>query len=941
MASSDYGIKTSGDDLNWKNLNNDHADDPVVTALVKESDNIFSGEEIKDDTIILSNELLIEFSKFLLDNKLGSYFENSSKDDNKKDTKDSKKNKKEEKEQKKKQKVNVKKADIMKQNIEKDKNKKEILKFLNNLDLDKHYPFKKNKLHESFLNIIYWVCYLIKKYKKDDTITTEILCDASISLFRAINDCQHIINVETKDICYEILNKLESCILKKNKNYVYDLLSKYYYLITQSKWDKDKPNNIKLYNEQKQTIQYIYDSIVENKPLFLFYWVPPANGKTLVSVIIAKTISNYYRGLHKNKLEFFNATINKTYDDENGPFEIKYDDGEIQDDITINMIRPLNSHKLRNTNIEYTIGQKVEAQKFVEPKILLYICYNDIVRNSVSSLCVTHNVDIKFWIATYRQDKYKSDVFFVDFRPYKNCYPDWRKKKSQKLFKKDERTAEKRFSPDLREQMLQYLDETRMIDIREKEVEHHIVFNEENTVERCKNLPEMIISDLDSAYELLKEFPNLFVPYFDEAFAASNQMITSKIMSVLPKTSILVSATLATHDKIPTILNTFKRNHDATDENIKTIRTGSQHINCEFISPDGDLISPFHNLENSSQIDSFINLMERNPIIERGFSNLIVLKMFEQLKDDLPEGDNLLFVENLGNITNSNIREYGKKLLKLCSNNDILFDKIKKIKISKINDNIIENIFTKNAHIYNEKNTLHVSNPEHFSSYVSDITSEFLKGSPVLKKLISEYKKIKENIEKEIEDIKKNVKDDTNGIKSYKLDEANKKLEEIKFKYPNEFIVNSQNHFKKYNKSGVLSTPQSILFNSDVINNFNDMMCKLYLSNIGVYNQSDLNSYELEIFLKYKDRFKFIISDPSIIYGTNINLTMIDIHENLAPISTRNTIYQLMGRGGRFGKSSSAVVNFRCWRLFDIVVNDNDINEEATNIENNLIEFLK
>ena len=45
-----------------------------------------------------------------------------------------------------------------------------------------------------------------------------------------------------------------------------------------------------------------------------------------------------------------------------------YDDGEIQDDITINMIRPLNSHKLRNTNIQYTIGQKVEAQKFVEPR---------------------------------------------------------------------------------------------------------------------------------------------------------------------------------------------------------------------------------------------------------------------------------------------------------------------------------------------------------------------------------------------------------------------------------------------------------------------------------------------------------------------------------------------------------------------------------------------
>ena len=57
---------------------------------------------------------------------------------------------KKKKKNKKETKVNVKKADIMKQNIEKDKNKKEILKFLSNLDLDKHYPFKKNKLHESF-----------------------------------------------------------------------------------------------------------------------------------------------------------------------------------------------------------------------------------------------------------------------------------------------------------------------------------------------------------------------------------------------------------------------------------------------------------------------------------------------------------------------------------------------------------------------------------------------------------------------------------------------------------------------------------------------------------------------------------------------------------------------------------------------------------------------
>ena len=117
-------------------------------------------------------------------------------------------------------------------------------------------------------------------------------------------------------------------------------------------------------------------------------------------------------------------------------------------------------------------------------------------------------------------------------------------------------------------------------------------------------------------------------------------------------------------------------------------------------------------------------------------------------------------------------------------------------------------------------------------------------------------------------------------------------------------------------------------------------MAKLYLSSIGIYNHTELSKYELEVFLKDKDIFKFIVSDPSITYGTNINLTMVDIHENLVPISTRNTLYQLIGRSGRKGKSSSANIIFRSWDLFNIIVSNDDINDEAENIENNLIEIL-
>ena len=953
---SDYGIKTSGDDLNWRNLNNDHEDNPVVTALIKEAHKLLLdvdfnqininefiatnindinetddvNEEITDKTKIITEELLIEFNNFLMKNNLGSYF-----DEYVKIIESNKKNKLNKKSGKNKKQA-IKKADLLKMNNEIEKDKKNIDKFILNLELnDDFYPYKKNKLVYAFLNIIFWTTNLIRKCKKKESISNEILCDGCISLYRCIQDCEFMLNNEIKEISYEILNKLEKYLKKKNTDYVHELLSKYYYLITTSYWDKEKPNNIVLYNEQKEAILRIMDSVFNDKPLFLFYWVPPANGKTLISTIIARLISDYFKECQKKKNTYFKGTIQ---DFNNELYTIHYDDGTIQNNINLDMIQPLSFNKLKNKMTEHIkIGERVEAMKIVKSKIMLYICYNDIVRNNVSSLCVTHNVDIKFWIATYRQDKYKSNLYFVDFRPYKNCYPDWRKNKSTKLNKLDESRVDMKFSPDLREQMLVYLDETRHIDVREKELQHHINFIQENKVENCSNLPEMIISDLDSAYELLSEFPDLFIPYFDEAFAASNQEITSRIMSVLPKTSVLVSATLASPDKIPTILNNFMEKHDANTSHIQSIRTSHQHINCEFVSPDGYLISPFHNLENSEDIDDFLKLIEKNPIIERGFSNLIVLKMFENLRSVLPENINLLFVDYIGKITNSNIRNHGKLLLGFCSQNQEYFDKIKKINIKIIDDNVVENIFTKNAYFYNNKNTLHVSNPDNFNLYISNICSEFLHNSPNLKKLIQDYQRNKKVILDEIENIKKNVKAD---LKDFKLQQANEKLGQIKFNYPNEFIVNSRSHLNKYNKMRMTFDYHSILFNQEIIETFDDLMGKLYLSNIGVYNKTELSSYELEIFLKTKDLFKFILSDPSITYGTNINLTAIDIHENLTPISTRNTLYQLIGRGGRFGKSSSAIVIFRSWELFNILVENTDENVEATNIENKLITIL-
>jgi len=867
---SSFGINTSGDaKLNWKTLNTNHDDDPIVSGLMNEASKKFINNNINDTSInILSfNNLVIgQFNIFLKNNKLEQFIDIKSIQDIIDTTKiDDKTNKKKVKKEK-----PLTKSEIIQKGIEEDKQKKEIDELLKRLIINNNYPLKKNKTFDAFLNIIYWSLFTIKNHSVNN-INIDILLDNAISLFRAINDYSDTIDTYLKEASYKILDKLEKIISKKDKNYYELLINKHFELISSCWWDKNKINSITLYEEQIELITKILDSLNKDEPLLLFYWVPPANGKTLICTILTKLISHY-----------------------------------------------------NNTN------QKKEGFK---RKSLLYICYNDIVRNSVSNLCVTHNIDIKFWFAVYHTDMYDQTIKFVDLRPYKNCFPDWRKPKCAKLHKIDEKNAPNRFNPDVRIQWNQYLDETRL---QSQRINGSGLHNPIIDPDNAPNIPEMVISDLDSALILLKEFPDMFIPYFDETFAASNEMVTAKIMSILPKISILVSATLAEKEQIPNILNKFKLNHSLdNDDFIYYIKNNKQHINCDFISPEGSIIAPHHKVSNITELKEFIEILNKHPVIQRGYSNKIVYEMYTKLKNILPKELDLKNKFNyLGLLTNESLRNYGIELVKFVSNNEDYFSLIKEIKIDVINENNLENMLSKNSFFYNDKNTLHVSNQENFHRYTVELTNELLMDSPKLKNLVKNYEKEIETIKNQIEKLIKNNKDNENDDDINSLQDS---LSAIKIVYSNKHIFNSYEFLARYSTHNKISNYNKILFDYDIIKNLDDTYAKLFLSSIGVYNQSTMNMYEIEVFLRYKDKFKFILSDPSIVYGTNINLTLIDIEESMKHISTKNTLYQLIGRAGRIGKSSSASVIFRSWDLFNTIIENTDINIEAQQLEKNIL----
>ena len=96
----------------------------------------------------------------------------------------------------------------------------------------------------------------------------------------------------------------------------------------------------------------------------------------------------------------------------------------------------------------------------------------------------------------------------------------------------------------------------------------------------------------------------------------------------------------------------------------------------------------------------------------------------------------------------------------------------------------------------------------------------------------------------------------------------------------------------------------------------------------------------MEVFLKKKDLFQFIISTPAFVYGTNISLSIIDIDKSFVNDSTKNTLYQLIGRAGRRGKSDSAMIIFRDNEMINMIIKNNEQNIEAIQIESNYVNIM-
>ena len=836
---SQIGGEAAGKSINWRYLNEDRINDPVISALMKEAfEDLSLKEEIID--INICNIYIEFFNIFLKDNGYKFSFKNiqtvltSSK--------------------------KLTKKELTIQQIKITTTRKLITLFIEQLVITNNIPCSLDikKPIESFLCVVYWAIFLLAK--RDTDINLSFFLNCSISLFRAIEDLRPILHIDIINDSTLILDKLEKVIYSKNKNIILTNL----HLISDSYWDKEKPKSITLYKEQKDILSLISSRIIEN--FFIMYEVPPANGKTVLSAIIAKIIAE------KNKV-------------------------------------------------------------ISEKRSLLYICYNTIVRNEVAKLCITHNVDVKYWMAIYKLDN-EDGKHKTYLRPYKNCYPDWNNrsakfKRSPKEEKAYTATKWKKFSENIHDQWEYFIHETRLMADKNKAIPD---------INNADNIPQMIISDLESAYILLKEFPNKFIVYFDEAFASAELEITSKIMSVLSQ-AVLVSATLSKPTEIPTVINDFKLRHALTDDNfLQIVKSNKQHISCTFIDPEGYIFAPHQDARDIKELILF-NETLNEPLIKRAYSPEVVLSMSSILDEYLPEILKFKTVfPYFGLMTHESMRQYACDILKFIAETDnmILLEKLMSRKIKKIANMDVESILADSAIHYHKCKTLHVASLD-MNLHINRLSKPFLDGSPKIDDIISSFEKRKEVLQNRLNNLNKNGDRESESERVA----IEKELNDIVINWPEEYILNSAAHADKFGVRRYLNQPNIEIFGSiSDINILNDIQAKLLFSGIGIYHPESFSDCEMDLFLRNKDNFKFILSTPSIVYGTNISLSIIDIDSSFIRNSTFNTLYQLIGRAGRKGKSNSATIIFRDRDMLNMILHKDIRNIEAEQIEGNYQNLL-
>lgn len=461
---------------------------------------------------------------------------------------------------------------------------------------------------------------------------------------------------------------------------------------------------------------------------------------------------------------------------------------------------------------------------------------------------------------------------------------------------------------------------------------------------------ELILCGPEACIEVMKRYPDAIL--FNDEWSIGldakenvekNQVVIDNITILaqcLPKITILSTAT----PSFPSwIVEKHTEKYGETD--FHQISSNTVHIPCEILTHDGIVFTPHAWCKTSDDIHHAIRKINANPFLGRAYTANIVYNMFKIMKENKIanlESYEQIFMDAI-NLTADKMRLTAIDLLTELAkyNSDIIssvcsakitprvISRMKPVTKKTSSDGIVweedtpagditynivyDKLFTTHAHLCIQPTLIADLDPINFAlTNGKELVEQFVKKYGTLKKVQRDYENSIGLWEKEkarFETDKKKTKFDS------ELDRLQKEAEVVQSKpsIKNSFQINTGSHINKFAKgSPFLNKNMEVRSEIDVTDilttemNVPDDLVILLACGVGIYGVQCPFYKKIVATLMNQGKLAFVISDSSIAYGINVKLNRVIATAEFCDAYAEKTIFQLISRVGRVGRSDTA-----------------------------------
>ena len=726
----------------------------------------------------------------------------------------------------------------------------------------------------SFLYFFWWVVSILRKMKEKKKVSSIVILDAALSIDRIVK--KKMLN-DTYMGGFEKLQMMLSKIIMNEK--FYEILfenPKFLYHCSFQHFKK----TLKLYPEQREILTKIHNAIMDDRPLLLGNQMPTGQGKTFLSIPLAKMLSKE-RDVSKKKCVLFacsNSLVNI--------------------DVAQNCLVGTEIHlwMAQLIKVDESSMEKTTCFSEDETKILLKI-YNNPVNQKLHykefwmivkrELPGISSDSVRQWLQEKDQEDNASNKRVL-LRPYKRCFPS--------IWKQVYKSTDKAKNGSILDQWNYYIKQT-------------------------KKIPDIIIADLDACLLMLKhqdKIGNPFIPYIDEFISDPKSNVKmAEICHYLPRQSVILSSVLPKFENIGGIVDSFCQRHDTTkDLACYRVSTADINIPCCIVDNNGYVRFPHQQIQTVEELSNLLVQIEKNPRIRRTYSPKFVYFWSKTISDVLPDDYKFCNVfRSIGDITPKLIVEYVMLLLGFLKDNFHHLELFQSYRPRIMNEIKKEKMFTEQCWEYDPKTLVGLQSP--FSETV-DLCSTLFENRQKLSSLLNAFRKEKDTIEKKINSLKKiklTSKDKQNNTdfqsRQYDMEMMEEDSQQIQIEIDKNMVLNHTKHFQRFHQKESIPSNITSLCPMSIPDYYFESLSEdeIYqiFAGIGTYDIEKQTEYQRGLIMKMYHNFSFFMAGKDIIYGTNLEgLTNIFMDKKFIDEFNTSELFQYMGRVGRMGRSYNA-----------------------------------